>query len=130
MKLEISLTEVQEFLASSFDKKVGLKYIKEDTIEIDYYASIVLKIKEVKADEIVFQYQANGLVDLLALGAKIFIGKKLEDLPVEWDAKTDEIFFYLYKVEALSNFLMTFNIFSVSIVNEVVVLELHAKSKN
>jgi hypothetical protein len=127
MKFEISLIEVQEFLASCYDKKIGLKYIKEDTIEVNYYASILLTIKEVKADEIVFQYQMNGLVELLA---EFLIGKKLDDSPIEWDSKSDEVIFYLSKVEALSNFLITFSIISVSFVDENLVLVLQAKSKN
>jgi len=127
MKFEISLIEVQEFLASCYDKKVGLKYIKEDTIEVNYFASIVLKIKEVRDNQVVFQYQVNGLVELLA---KIILGKKLDDSPIEWDSKNDKVIFYLNKVDALSHFLMTNSISTVSFVNENIVLILQANTKD
>ena len=127
MKFEISLTEVQDFLASFYGKKVGLKYIEEDKIEVDYYASIVLTIKEVRDDAVVFHYKVNSLVELLA---KIIMGKNLNDSPIEWNSKTNEVIFYLNKVEALSHFLLTFCISSVSFVNENIVLVLNAKSKN
>jgi hypothetical protein len=124
MKFEISLIEVQEFLSSYYNKKVGLKYIKEDTIEVNYYASIVLTIKVVKADEIVFQYKVNGMVELLA---KFIMGKKLDDSPIEWDSKTDEVIIHLNKIKALSNVLTTFSILSVSFVNDNIVIVFHAK---
>jgi hypothetical protein len=127
MKFEISLIEVQEFLVSCYDKKVGLKYIKEDTIEVNYFATIVLTIKEVIDNQVVFQYQVNGLVELLA---KIIVGNKLADSPIEWDSKNNEVIFYLNKVDALSHFLMTNSISTVSFLNENIVLVLDAKSKN
>ena len=125
MKFEISLTEVQDFLTSCYNKKVGLKYLEKDKIEVDYFATIVLTIKEVRDNIIVFHYHVNGLVELLA---KFLVGKKLDDSPVEWDSKADEVTFYMNRVEALSHFLMTFSISSASFVNENIVLVLNAKS--
>jgi len=42
MKIEIPITEVQEFLSNSYNIKVGLKNIREDKIETNYLGSLVL----------------------------------------------------------------------------------------
>ena len=77
MKIEIPITEVQEFLSNSYNIKVDLKNIGEDKIEANYLVSLVLTIKEVRKDEVVFHYKVNGLVDLLAKGAHFLLGKNL-----------------------------------------------------
>jgi hypothetical protein len=45
MKIEIPITEVQEFLSNSYNIKVDLKNIGEDKIEANYLVSLVLSIK-------------------------------------------------------------------------------------
>ena len=125
MKIEIPITEVQEFLSNYYNIKVGLKNIGEDEIEANYLVSLILTIKEVKKNEVVFQYEVNSLVDLLAKGAHYLLGKKLDDAPIEWDTKTSEVVVDLKKVQALSDFLKVYYISELHFVNEDIVLILN-----
>ena len=124
MKIEIPLTEVQEFLSNYYNINVGLKNIGEDKIEANYLVSIILTIKEVRKSDVVFQYKVNSIVDLLAKGAHFLLGKKLDDTPIEWDSKTSEVVVDLKKVQALSDFLKVYFISEIHFVNEDIVLML------
>lgn len=125
MKIEIPITEVQEFLSNYYNINVALKNIGEDKIEANYLVSLILTIKEVRKDEVTFQYEVNGLVDLLAKGAHFLLGKKMDDSPVEWDSKTSEVVVDLKKVQALSDFLKVCFISELHFVNENIVLLLN-----
>lgn len=125
MRIEISLTEVQDFLSNYYNIKVELKNIGEDKIEANYLVSLVLTIKEVRKDEILFQYEVNGLVDLLAKGAHFLLEKKLDDTPIEWDSKTNEVLVDFKKIQALRDFLKVFYISKLSFVNQDIVLILN-----
>ena len=125
MKIEIPITEVQDFLSNSYNINVGLKNIGEDRIEANYLVSLILTIKEVRKDEVVFQYEVNSIVDLLAKGAHFLLGKKLDDAPIEWDSKTSEVVVDLKKVQAFSDFLKVYFISELHFVNENIVLILN-----
>ena len=125
MKIEIPITEVQEFLSDTYNIKVGLKNIGEDKIKATYFVSLVFTIKEVSKDEVVFHYEVNSLVALLAKGAHFLLGKKLDDTPVEWDSKTCEVVVDLKKVQALSDFLKVYFISELHFVNENIVFILN-----
>ena len=126
MKIEIPITEVQEFLSNYYNINVGLKNIGEDKIEANkYLVSLILTIKEVRKDEVVFQYEVNSIVDLLAKGAHFLLGKKLDDAPIEWDSKTSEVVVDLKKVQAFSDFLKVYFISELHFVNEDIVLILN-----
>ena len=125
MKIEIPITEVQDFLSNYYNINVALKNIGEDKIEANYLVSLILTIKEVRKDEVIFQYEVNGFVDLLAKGAHFLLGKKLDDAPIEWDSKTSEVVVDLKKVQALSDFLKVYFISELHFVNEDIVLILN-----
>jgi hypothetical protein len=125
MKIEIPITEVQEFLSDTYNIKVGLKNIGEDKIKATYFVTLVFTIKEVGKDEVVFHYEVNSLVALLAKGAHFLLGKKLDDTPVEWDSKTSEVVVDLKKVQALSDFLKVYFISELHFVNENIVFILN-----
>ena len=76
-------------------------------------------------DEVAFQYEVNGFVDLLAKGAHFLLGKKLDDTPIEWDSKTSEVVIDLKKVQALSDFLKVFYISELRFMNEDIILILN-----
>ena len=128
MKIEIPLTEVQEFLSNFYNIKVDLKNIKEDKIEANYLVSLVLTIKKVKKDEVVFHYELNGLVDLLAKGAHFLLEKKLDNSPIEWNSSKDEVTINLEKVKALSDFLKVFYISELKFVDNDIVLILNTQA--
>ena len=125
MKIEIPITEVQEFLSDTYNIKVGLKNIGEDKIKATYFVSLIFSIKEVSKDEVVFHYEVNSLVALLAKGAHFLLGKKLDDTPVEWDSKTSEVVVNLKKVQALRDFLKVYFISELHFVNENIVFILN-----
>ena len=125
MKIEIPITEVQEYLSNTYNIKVGLKNIGEDKIKATYFVSLVFTIKEVGNDEVVFHYEGNSLVHLLAKGAHFLLGKKLDDSPVEWDSKTSEVVVDLKKVQALKDFLKIFFVYELHFVNEDIVFILN-----
>ena len=125
MKIEIPISEVQEFLSNYYNINVALKNIGEDKIEANYLVSLILTIKEVRKDEVTFQYEVNGLVDLLAKGAHFLLGKKMDDSPIEWNSKTSEVVVDLKKVQALSDFLKVYFISELHFVNENIVLLLN-----
>ena len=130
MKIEIPITEVQEFLSNYYNINVGLKNIGKDTIEANYLVSLILTIKEVRKDKVVFQYELNSIVDLLAKGAHFLLRKKIDDAPIEWDTKTSEVVVDLKKVQALSDFLKVYFISEIHFVNEDIVLMLKMIKNN
>ena len=125
MKIEIPITEVQDLLRNSYHINVGIKNIGADIIEANYLVSSILTIKEVRKDEVEFQYEVNGFVDLLAKGAHFLLGKKIDDTPIEWDSKTSEVVVDLKKVQALSDFLKVYFISELRFLNEDIVLILN-----
>ncbi len=125
MKIEIPISEVQDFLINTYNIKVGLKNIGEDKIKATYFVSLVFTIKEVRKDEVVFHYEVNSLMHLLAKGAHFLLGKKLDDTPVEWDPKTSEVVVDLKKVRALNDFLKFYFISELHFVDEDIVLVLN-----
>ena len=129
MRLEIPLKEVQEFLSNYYNINVVLKNIEENKIKATYFDSIVLIIKEVKEDEVLFYYEVDGLVDLIAKVAHFFLEKKLDNIPIEWDSKTREVTIYFKKIQELSNFLKFVYISELHFVNDNILLVLYARDK-
>src|ERR1035437_8583442 len=129
MRLEIPLKEVQEFLSNYYNINVGLKNIEENKIKATYFDSIVLIIKEVKDDEVLFYYEVDGLVDLIAKVAHFFLEKKLDNIPIEWDSKTREVTIDLKKIQELSEFLKFVYISELHFVNDNILLILYARDK-
>lgn len=56
MKLELPLEELKQYLKSSYNLEIDLHNVEENKIEIDYYVSLTLTVKEVKDHEILFNY--------------------------------------------------------------------------
>lgn len=124
MKIEIPITEVHDFLSKSYNIKVGLKNIGEDKIEANYLVSLILTIKEVRKDEVIFQYKVNGFVDLLAKGAHFLLEKKIDDTPIEWNSKTSEVVVDFKKIQAFSDLLKIYFISELHFVNNDIVFTL------
>ena len=122
MKIEIPITEVHDFLSNSYNINVALKNIGEDKIEANYLVSLILTIKKVRKYEVIFQYEVNGFVDLLAKGAHFLLGEKIEDTPIEWNSKTSEVVVDLKKIQAFSELLNLYFISELHFVNNDIVL--------
>ena len=122
MKIEIPITEVHDFLSKSYNIKVGLKNIGEEKIEVNYFVSLILTIKKVRKYEVIFQYEVNGFVDLLAKGAHFLLEKKIDDTPIEWNSKTSEVVIDLKKIQAFSELLNVYFMSELHFVNNDIVL--------
>ncbi len=129
MKIEIPLTQVQQFVNTNFHKKIALKNIAIDKIEVKYFVSMILTIKEVKEYEIVFQYKVNGFLNLLVKGAHFLLRNKLKDAPFEWLPKTCEIIINIRKIPALDSFMTMFYISELHFVNKSILLELNTPTE-
>jgi hypothetical protein len=128
LKLEIYLKEIEVFLSKYYHINVGLEYIEENKIKINYFVHFILSIKEIKKDEIVFCYDLNVITNLLVKSAHILLKKKLKNIPLKWDSKTKEVTIDLKKINALSEFLKFLFITELRFVNEAILLEINAKS--
>jgi len=128
MKLEIPITEVHDFLSKTYNIKVGLKNIGEEKIEANYFVSLILTIKKVRKYEVIFQYEVNGFVDLLAKGAHFLLEKKIDDTPIEWNPETSEVAIDLKKIQAFSELLNVYFISELHFVNNDIVLTLNTTS--
>lgn len=127
MKLEINLKEVKVFLSNYYHINVGLKYIEENKIKVNYFVPFVLSIKEFKEDEIIFNYKINVFANLLVKSAYFLLKKKLKNIPVECDFKSREVILDLKKIKAFSDLFKFLFISELRFVNENILLVLNVK---
>ena len=50
-----------------------------------------MSLKEIKEEEVVFTYEINGFVALMAKGVHYFLKKKVEFVPLEWNTVAREV---------------------------------------
>jgi hypothetical protein len=105
MRLEIPISEVQDLLRDHFNINIALKNTEEDKIEATYIDSVVLVIKDVKQEVVYLRYEVDGLAVIATRIAHIFLNKKLDNIPVNWNAKTKEITIDLTKIPELADLL-------------------------
>ncbi len=124
MKLEISLSELQQYLFDKYQIKVELKSIEDKKMEVTYIDKVILTVKCVTDDQVFFNYEVRGLVDLIANVAKIFLKKKLKNFPATWIARTKEISVDLKKIKNLNNLLKMVSITEVHFLKDNITLVL------
>jgi len=129
MRLEILLSEVQQFLSNQYQIDIDLKNIEENKIEATYIDSVVLIIKEVKEDVVVFQYEVDGLASIVTKIAHFFLEKKLDKTLIEWDSKNEELKIDLNKITELNAFLKFVSISEIQFIKDTIVLEMNAIGK-
>ena len=129
MRLEIPLSEVQQFLSNQYQIDIDLKNIEENKIEAKYVDSVVLIIKEVKEDVVLFHYEVDRLASILTKIAHFFLEKKLDKTPIEWDSKNEELKIDLNKITELNVFLKFVSISEIHFVKDTIVLEMYARGK-
>ena len=129
MRLEISLIEVKEVIQNYYHLHVGIINVGKDKIKLSYYGSIVLSLKEIKAEEVVFSYQVNGFVELMAKGIHYFLKKKVEFDALEWNTDAKEVTFDLEKIKELREFIKFLYISEIHFGDEIILLELSVKNK-
>src|SRR5665647_1720193 len=122
MRLEIPLTEVQQFLSNQYQIDIDLKNIEENKIEATYIDSVVLIINEVKEDVVLFHYEVDGLASIVTKIAHFFLEKKLDKTHIEWDSKNKELKIDLNKITELNAFLKFVSISHIHFINDTCLL--------
>ena len=123
MKLEVQFSEVHQFISSQYEIDIDLKNIEKNKVEATYIDSVILNIKEVKDRKILIRYEVDGLAHVVSKIAHFFLEKKLDQLPVEWDSKTEEIRIDLNKIPQLKDFFKYMSISEILFVNDTIVIE-------
>jgi hypothetical protein len=129
MQLEIPLSEVQQFLRNQYNINIDLKNIELNKIEATYIDSVVLIIDEVKDDVVSFHYEADGLATIATKIAHLFLGKKLDKTPIEWDSKKRELKIDLNKFTELDTFLEFVTISELQFIKDTIVLDMYVRGK-
>jgi len=129
MRLEISIIEVKEVIQNYYHLHVGIKNVGEDKIKLSYYGSIILSLKEIKEEEVVFSYEINGFVQLMAKGVHYFLKEKVEFDPLEWNTDAKEVTFDLKKIKELKEVINFLYISEIHFSDEIILLELSVKTK-
>ena len=129
MRLEIPIKEVQDFLRDHYNIKIDLKNIEENKIEATYIDSVVLVVREVIQEVVFLKYEVDGLAVIAARIAHFFLNKKLDNIPVEWNAKTKEITIDLTAIPDLNNLLKYVYISELHVRNDNIVFVFYVRDK-
>ena len=129
MRLEIPLIEVQQFISSQYQIDIDLKNTGENIIEATYIDSVVLNIKEIKEGMILIHYEVDGLAHVVSKLAHFFLEKKLDQSPIVWDSKLEEVRIDLNKVPQLNSFLKVVSISEIKFTGNAIALEMHVSGK-
>ena len=124
MRLEIPLSEVQQFLSKQYNIDIDLKNIEVNKIELTYIDSIVLIIDKVKDNVFFFDYEVDGLATIITKAAHFFLEKKLDKTHIEWEPKNRKLKIDLNKFPELNTFLMLVTISKIYFINDSIVLEM------
>jgi len=127
MRLEITLSEVQQFLSNQYQIDIDLKNIEEDKIEATYIDSVVLIMDEVKDNVVLLHYEVDGLATIVTKIAHFFLEKKLDNTFIEWDSKNEELKIDLNKITELNAFLKFVSISEIHFIKDAIVLEMYVR---
>ncbi len=129
MRLEIPLTEVQQFVSNKYQIDIDLKNIEENKIEATYFDSVVLIVNEVKENVVLFHYEVDMLASIVSKIAHFFMEKKLDEMGIEWNSENEELRIDFNKIPELNTFLQYVYISEMRFTNDAVVLEMYTRDK-
>jgi hypothetical protein len=129
MRLEIPLSEVQQFLSNQYNIDIDLKNIAVNKIEATYIDSVVLIINDLKDNVFFFDYEVDGLATIVTKVAHFFMEKKLDNTPIEWNSKKRELKIDLNKFMELNTFLEFVSISKINFIKDSIVLEMYTRGK-
>lgn len=129
MQLEIHLSEIQQFISKQYKVNVALKNLEVNKIEATYIDSVVLIIDEVKDNLISFHYEVDGLATIVTKVAHLFLGRKLDKTPIEWDSKNRELKIDLNKFKELDSLLEFVSISELLFIKNSIVLKMSARGE-
>ena len=87
-----------------------------------------MTIKEVKEDVVFFQYEIDWLANIVTKITHIFLNKKLDKTPFEWDSKKEELKIDLNKIKELNAFLKFVSISEIHFINDAILFEMQART--
>ncbi len=123
MKIELQLTEIEEYIKSSYDTEILITYVELNKLEIDYMIKMRITIKEVRDYSVVFGYELSWVTNLIALGAKYMSKNNFDKKILQWNSSRKEITLDLTHINALSNFLKLYKIKQFSIKDSILYIE-------
>ena len=89
-----------------------------------------MSLKEIKEEEVVFSYEVNGFVKLMAKGVHYFLKEKVEFDPLEWNTVEREVTFDLKKIKELREVIKFLYISEIHFADEIILLELSIRNKD
>ncbi|MFA6128587.1 MAG: hypothetical protein WC699_14910 [Bacteroidales bacterium] len=128
MKIEISIEEIEQLIKHFYHVNVLLRIIDENRLKVTYWASLVLSFNKVGRDELFFNYEANGLVNILAKAIHHFEKDKLADMPLSWNSDTREVSIDLKKIKELNSLLNMLDISGLRIADDKISMTLRLRN--
>lgn len=129
MKIEILISEIEEFISSYFKIAVGVVYIDHNKIDVNYMTVFRLAIESVENYSILLRYELNWAANLLAKGAKFMVNSKIDDKILFWDTNGKTLSVNLLHVDVIKDFLAVYHIQTFEIIDNKIVLELVTSQK-
>ncbi len=120
MKLEIPLTEIENFLANRYNTNISLKSIDKNKIEVNYIIPIVLSIKEVNCHELFFKYEV-GFLGRIGLS---LLEEKIKKYPILLDRENHEITIDLRKIDKIKEYFKYLSLSELQFINDEILLVL------
>ena len=124
MKLELPLSEIEDYIKTCYNINLSIKYIDTNKLEINYLFAIGITIKEVLEYSIIFGYELNWAANMLAKGAKFMTNNNIDKDILNWDTLKKEVKLNLEYIPALNDFLKLYRISSFTIEKSVLFLQL------
>ena len=128
MKIELRLTEIVAFLRDCYNVNIELKYVEKNKIKVKYLISADITIKDIDNDIVTIIYEVNGVASLLAKGVNLFFGKKIDEMPIEWNSKTNEVIINLKEIEELKALLKFFQTTDILLLKDSILVQLNTRS--
>ncbi|HOA37046.1 MAG TPA: hypothetical protein PLQ65_11450 [Flavihumibacter sp.] len=92
MILEIPYTELETIIKTSSKKPIGLKYMGNGQLEVQFMASVSLSVAQVAAHWVLFDYKTSGLVSMMLTGMRKTVQAEVDKIPpLEWREDNKQI---------------------------------------
>ena len=124
MKLELPLSEIEDYIKTCYNINLSIKYIETNKLEINYLFAIGITIKEALDYSIILGYELNWAANMLAKGAKFMTNNNIDKNILNWDTFKKEVKLNLVHIPALNDFLRLYRISSFTVENNVLFLKL------
>lgn len=129
MKIEIPIPEIEEFIKSYFKVAIGIIYVEQNKIDVNYMTTLRLTIEKVEHCSVLLRYELNWAANFIAKGAKFMVNSKMDDRVLFWDTNAKTLSVNLLNIDAMRDFLAVYHIQTFEIVDDKIVLEMATNPK-